>query len=74
MPVERFHAREEFLVVSTGDQDLVVGADGGLEDTKRAGGEFMFFELCDFVLAIQIGVRLVCLADRGTCASSWWVG
>jgi len=51
MSVECFYTSEEFAVVSAGDEDLCVGANGGLEDGERAWGEFIFFELGDFVLA-----------------------
>ncbi len=51
MPIEGFHAGQEFAVVAAGDEDLGVGADGGLEDREGAGGELVFFELGDFVFA-----------------------
>ena len=52
MPVEGLHTREQFSVVAAGDQDLGVGADSGLEDGERAGGEFVLFEDGDLVFAV----------------------
>lgn len=49
MAVEGFDAGEQLAVVATGDQDLGVGAGGGLEDGKGAGGEFVGFEEGDLV-------------------------
>lgn len=51
MSVEGLDTRKELAVVAAGDQDLGVRADGRLEDGEGAGGELMFFELRDFVLA-----------------------
>ena len=61
MSVECFYAGEEFAVVATRDDDLVVVADGGLEDGEGTSGEFMLFDTSNLVLAIQI----VSLCDGG---------
>lgn len=52
MSVKGLDASEELAVVAYGDEDLGVRFDGGLEDGERAGGEFVLFELGDFVLAV----------------------
>ena len=57
MSVECFYAGEEFAVVATRDDDLVVIADGGLENGERASGELMLLDTSNFVLAIQIVSR-----------------
>jgi len=53
MSVECFYAGEEFAVVATRDDDLVVVADSGLKNGERTGGEFVLFDAINFVLAIQ---------------------
>ena len=53
MSVECFYAGEEFAVVATRDDDLVVVADGSLEDGEGTSGEFMLLDTSDFVLAVQ---------------------
>jgi hypothetical protein len=53
MSVECFYASEEFAVVATRNDDLVVVADGSLKDGKRTGSEFMLFDTSNLVLAIQ---------------------
>lgn len=52
MSVKRLDASKELAVVADRDEDLGVRLDGGLEDRKGARGEFVLFELCDFVFAI----------------------
>jgi hypothetical protein len=52
MSVECFYAGEEFAVVATRDDDLVVVADGGLEDGERTSSKFMLFDTSNLVLAI----------------------
>lgn len=52
MPVESLHARKQLAVIPTGDQDLGVGAGGGLEDGERTGCELMFFDERDFVFTV----------------------
>jgi hypothetical protein len=53
MSVECFYAGEEFAVVATRDDDLVVVADGGLEDGEGTSSEFMLFDASNLVLAVQ---------------------
>lgn len=53
MTVESLDTCENLAVVSARDQDLCARADGGLEDGEGAGGELMFFDLSNFVLARQ---------------------
>ena len=53
MSVECFYAGEEFAVVATRDDDLVVVADGGLKNGEGTSGEFMLFDTSNLVLAIQ---------------------
>ena len=42
MAVEGLDTRKELSVVTQGDEDLGVGADGGFEDGERPGREFVF--------------------------------
>lgn len=48
--VESLDARQELAVVSDGDENLGVAADGGLEDGEGSGAEFVLLELGDLVL------------------------
>lgn len=49
MSIKGLDAAEHLSVIAQGDEDLCVVAHGGLEDRKWTGGEFVFFELGDFV-------------------------
>jgi hypothetical protein len=51
--VEGFDPGEQLAVVAAGNQDLGVGAGGGLEDREGAGGEFVRFEEGDFVFSVS---------------------
>ena len=51
MPIEGLDPREQLAVVAAGDEHLRVRADGRLQDRERAGSEFVFFELSDFIFA-----------------------
>ena len=42
MAIKGLDAREELAVVTQGDENLCVRADGGFEDGEGAGGEFVF--------------------------------
>jgi hypothetical protein len=53
MSVKCFYAGEEFAVVATRDDDLVVVADSGLEDGEGTSSEFMLFDASNLVLAMQ---------------------
>lgn len=53
MSVECFYAGEEFAVVATRDDDLVVVANSGLEDGEGTSSEFMLLDTGNLVLAIQ---------------------
>lgn len=53
MAIERLDASEQLAVVSDRDQDLIVRADGGLEDGQWSGGELVLFALRDLVLTKQ---------------------
>jgi hypothetical protein len=53
MPVECFYAGEEFAVVATRDDDLVMVADGSLEDGEGTSSELMLFDTSNLVLAIR---------------------
>lgn len=73
MAVEGLDAGEELAVVADGDEDLVVGADGGVEDAQGPGGELMLFELRDLVLPIpEKSLSVTC----GTVVRRWsnWGG
>lgn len=50
MSVECFDAGKQLAVVANGDEDLCVGADGGLKDRQWAGRELVLFELGNLVL------------------------
>jgi hypothetical protein len=69
--VEGFDAGEELAVIAARDEDLGVGAGGGLKDGQRAGGEFVGFEQGDFVfsgarwLDVDEGVVMGCEARDG---------
>lgn len=56
--VECFDSCEELLVVSKGDEDLCVVADGLLEDREGTLGDLVLFELADLGL-VQFGLRYV---------------
>lgn len=66
MAIEGLDAGEELAVVADGDEDLGVRAHGGLEDGEGAGGEFVFFELGDFVFPV-----LLTRVRNGACRGSW---
>jgi hypothetical protein len=53
MSVECFYAGEEFAVVATRDDDLVVVANGGLQDGEGTSGELVLFDTSNLVLAMQ---------------------
>lgn len=53
MSIEGLDSREQLSVVAAGNQDLVVGADSGLEDGERTRFEFMFLELGDFEFSVS---------------------
>jgi hypothetical protein len=53
--VEGLDAREDLDIVAHAYEDLLVVADGGLDDGEGAGGEFVLFELGDFVFAGEKG-------------------
>ena len=55
VPVKGLDAREQLAVVAAGDEHLRVRPDGRLQDRERAGGEFVFFELGDFVFSVIFG-------------------
>lgn len=50
MSVECLDARKQLAVVPARDEDLRVGADGGLEDAEGSCGELVLLELRDLVL------------------------
>lgn len=50
MSVEGFDAGKQLAVVANGDEDLCMGADGGLKDRQWAGRELVLFELGNLVL------------------------
>lgn len=56
MSIESLDTAEHLAVVAQRDEDLGMVAHGGLEDREWTGGEFVFFELGDFVLG-QFGAR-----------------
>lgn len=53
MSVECFYAGEEFAVVATRDDDLVVVADSGLKDGERTGSKLVLFDASNLVLATR---------------------
>lgn len=62
--VESLDARQELAVVSDGDEDLGVAADGGLEDGEGSGAELVLLELGDLVLGelvTRLGEKLPAL-------------
>ena len=65
MTVEGLDTGEELAVVANGDEDLVVGSDGGVEDAEGTGGELVLFKLGNLVLSVGevSGVRRI--AHRG---------
>lgn len=56
MSVECFYASKEFAVVATRDDDLVVVADGSLEDRKGTSSEFVLFNASNLILAMRLSV------------------
>jgi len=44
---------EEFAVVAARDQDLRVGARGGLKQRERSSSELMFFDKRDFIFTVM---------------------
>ena len=52
MSVESLDTSEQLAVVATGNEDLGVRANGGLEDREWAGCELVLLELGDFELAV----------------------
>lgn len=51
--IEGLDASEQLAVVADRNQNLIVGADGGLEDRERSGGELVLLALRDLVLTKQ---------------------
>lgn len=57
MSVKGLDTCEELPVVADGDEDLHVGAHGGLEDAQGAGSELVLFKLRQLVLTVCRGSR-----------------
>lgn len=51
--IEGLYPRQQLSVIPAGDQDLGVGAGGGLQDRKRPGGKLMFFDDGDFIFTVR---------------------
>lgn len=45
MPIKGLHSSHQFSIISTGNQDLVVRADGLGEQREGTSGEFILFKL-----------------------------
>lgn len=45
MPIKGLHSPNQLSIISTGNQDLVVRADGLGEEGEGTGGEFVLFKL-----------------------------
>jgi hypothetical protein len=54
MAVEGLDTGKKLAVVANGNEDLVVGSDGGVEDAEGTGGELVLFKLSDFVLSASL--------------------
>lgn len=59
MSVKGLDPRQELAVVAAGDQDLGVGAGGGLQEGQRARGEFVLLDLSDLIFPVMRDARLV---------------
>ena len=49
VPVKGLDAGQQLAVRADADEDLGVGADGGLQDGQRAVAELPLLKLCDLV-------------------------
>lgn len=57
MPIKRLYTCQQFAIVPTRDEDLIVISNSGLQDRERASSELVGFDLGDFVFG-QLVARL----------------